>query len=91
MTKSELISKLADQNPSLQLNDIERIVNTVLDEITLALVEGDRVELRGFGTFSIRERQARTSRNPRTGEAVKVTAKRMPHFKMGKELKERIN
>ena len=91
MTKSELITRLAEQNPTLYHRDIEKLVNTVFDTITTALVEGNRVELRGFGAFSIRERKARLGRNPRTGEAVNVDAKRMPFFKMGKGMKERLN
>ena len=91
MTKSELIARLAEQNPTLYHRDIEKLVNTVFDTITAALVEGNRVELRGFGAFSIRERKARLGRNPRTGEAVNVDAKRMPFFKMGKGMKERLN
>lgn len=91
MTKSELIARLATQNPSLYHRDIERLVNTVFDTITEALVVGDRVELRGFGAFSLREREGRMGRNPRTGEAVSVNAKRMPFFKMGKGMRERLN
>jgi len=91
MTKSELIQRLAERNPHLYMRDIEKIVNTVFDEITKALAEGDRVELRGFGAFSIKERNSRTGRNPRTGESVKVDAKRLPFFKTGKALRERLN
>ena len=91
MTKSELIARLAAQNPSLYHRDIERLVNTIFDTITEALVVGDRVELRGFGAFSLREREGRIGRNPRTGEAVSVNAKRMPFFKMGKGMRERLN
>lgn len=91
MTKSELIARLAEKNPDLYHRDIENLVNTVFDTITTALVNGDRVELRGFGAFSVRERKARIGRNPRTGEAVDVEAKRMPFFKMGKGMKERLN
>jgi integration host factor subunit beta len=91
MTKSELIQKLADENNHLHMSDIERVVNVVLEEISGALTRGDRVELRGLGAFSVRERQARTGRNPRTGESVEVPAKRTPFFKMGRELKERLN
>ena len=91
MTKSELISTLALKYPSLPAADLEKVVSTILDEITDALVEGKRVELRGFGAFSVRERAGRTGRNPRTGEQVSVAAKRVPFSKMGKELKERIN
>ena len=91
MTKSELIARLAERNPHLYLRDVERIVDTVFDEITQALVDGDRVELRGFGAFSVKHRDARTGRNPRTGEAVQVDAKRLPFFKTGKGLRERLN
>ena len=91
MTKSELIARLAAQNPSLYHRDIERLVNTIFDTITEALVVGGRVELRGFGAFSLREREGRMGRNPRTGEAVSVNAKRMPFFKMGKGMRERLN
>ena len=91
MTKSELIARLAAQNPSLYYRDIERLVNTVFETITETLISGDRVELRGFGAFSLRERGSRIGRNPRTGEAVNVSAKRMPFFKMGKGMRERLN
>jgi integration host factor subunit beta len=91
MTKSELIQRLAERNPHLYLRDIEKIVETVFDEITGALARGDRVELRGFGAFSVKSREARTGRNPRTGETVKVDAKRLPFFKTGKALRERLN
>lgn len=91
MTKSELIAKMAERNPHLYLRDVERIVDTVFDEITQALVDGDRVELRGFGAFSVKDRDARIGRNPRTGEAVNVEAKRLPFFKTGKGLRERLN
>ena len=91
MTKSELIQRLAERNPHLYLRDVERIVGTIFDEITTALAEGNRVELRGFGAFSVRHRDARVGRNPRTGEAVDVQAKQMPFFKCGKELRERLN
>lgn len=91
MTKSELIQRLAERNPHLYLRDLEKIVETIFDEITSALAKGDRVELRGFGAFSVKEREARTGRNPRTGEAVHVEAKRLPFFKTGKALRERLN
>ena len=91
MTKSELIDRLAERNPHLYLRDVERIVDTVFEEITQALAEGDRVELRGFGAFSVKHREARTGRNPRTGAAVSVEAKRLPFFKTGKGLRERLN
>lgn len=91
MTKSELIAHLAAANPHLRQPDVELIVATIFGEITAALARGDRVELRGFGAFSTRAREPRTGRNPRTGEAVAVTAKAVPFFKPGKELRERIN
>ena len=91
MTKSELIQKLADRNPHLFLRDVEKLVDTVFDEISAALAKGDRVELRGFGAFSVKSRDARVGRNPRTGETVKVDAKRLPFFKTGKGLRERLN
>ena len=91
MIKSELVQKIAEKNPHLYHRDIERIVNTVLDEIINALKEGDRVELRGFGAFSIRGRDARKGRNPRTGEPVDVQPKRVPYFKPGKEMRHRLN
>ncbi len=91
MTKSELIQRLAERNPHLYLRDVEKIVDTVFDEITGALANGDRVELRGFGAFSVKEREARTGRNPRTGETVQVEAKRLPFFKTGKALREALN
>ena len=91
MTKSELIQRLAERNPHLLQRDAERIVATILEEIPAALARGDRVELRGFGAFSVKQRAARTGRNPRTGEAVDVDAKVVPYFKTGKELRERLN
>jgi len=91
MTKSELILRLSERNPHLYQRDIEKIVGTIFDKITEALARGDRVELRGFGAFSIKRRDARTGRNPRTGEAVTVTEKYIPFFKTGKQLRERIN
>jgi len=91
MTKSELIADLASANPHLMNRDIELIVSTVFDEISAALARGERVELRGFGAFTVKQRDARTGRNPRTGEAVAVDQKVVPFFKAGKELRERIN
>ena len=91
MTKSELIAFLAEENPHLYQRDVERIVTTVFDEIASALSRGDRVELRGFGAFSIKHRDSRIGRNPRTGEAVQVAAKSVPCFKTGKVLRERLN
>ena len=91
MTKSELIACLAEQNPHLYQRDVERIVTTVFDEITSALCRGNRVELRGFGAFSIKQRGSRIGRNPRTGEAVQVVAKSIPYFKTGKNLRAKLN
>lgn len=91
MIKSELVLKLAEQNPHLYQRDVENIVNAILDEVINALKRGDRVELRGFGAFSVKQRQARTGRNPRTGESVPVDQKMMPVFKTGKEMRLRLN
>ncbi|HXM85404.1 MAG TPA: integration host factor subunit beta [Stellaceae bacterium] len=91
MTKSELIQHLAERNPHLYQRDVERIVSTVFDEIAAALSRGDRVELRGFGAFSVKRRGARMGRNPRTGASVQVGEKHIPFFKTGKELRERLN
>ena len=91
MIRSELIQKIADENPHLFQRDVERIVNTIFEEITDALANGDRVELRGFGAFSVKTRDARVGRNPRTGEAVNVEQKKVPFFKTGKLLRDRLN
>ena len=91
MIRSELIQKIADENPHLYQRDVERIVNAIFEEIIDAMARGDRVELRGFGAFSIKKRDPRTGRNPRTGTAVEVSAKAVPYFKPGKELRERVN
>ena len=91
MIKSELVTKLAEANPHLYQRDVEILVNAILDEITGALGRGDRVELRGFGTFSTKERDARQGRNPRTGEKVSVSGKNVPYFKSGKEMRDRLN
>ncbi|MFA7439529.1 MAG: integration host factor subunit beta [Sphingomonadaceae bacterium] len=91
MIRSELVQKIADANPHLGQREAERVVGTILDAIADRLAEGGRVELRGFGAFATRERDARTGRNPRTGEPVSVEAKRVPHFKPGKELREKLN
>ena len=91
MTKSELIARLAEANPHLYQRDVERIVTTIFDEIATALARGDRVELRGFGAFSVKRRDARQGRNPRTGEQVAVTEKAVPFFNTGKQLRERLN
>jgi integration host factor subunit beta len=91
MIKSQLIAALADRHPQLTHAHAERVVNRVLDESAAALERGDRVELRGFGAFSVRRRPARQGRNPRTGETVSVKAKAVPFFKAGKELRQRVD
>jgi integration host factor subunit beta len=91
MIRSELIQKIADENPHLYQRDVEKIVNTIFEEITNAMAGGDRVELRGFGAFSVKKRDARVGRNPRTGEAVSVEEKHVPFFKTGKLLRDRLN
>ena len=91
MIKSALVQIIANRNPHLFLRDVENIVNAIFEEITDALADGNRVELRGFGAFSVKNRPARTGRNPRTGEAVEVEEKWVPFFKTGKELRERLN
>lgn len=91
MIKSELVQMIADKNPHLYHRDVENVVNAILDEITDALSDGNRVELRGFGAFSVKNRPARTARNPKTGDQVTVDEKWVPFFKTGKELRERLN
>jgi integration host factor subunit beta len=91
MIKSELVEKIAAENPHLLLRDVERIVATVFEEITEAIASGNRVELRGFGAFSSKRREERVGRNPRTGESVKVQEKHVPFFKTGKNLRKRLN
>ena len=90
MTKSELIARLAAKNPHLYQRDVERIVATVFDEISKALANGDRVELRGFGAFSVKKRDPRTGRNPRTGDTIKIKAAKVPKFRAGKSLKDAL-
>jgi integration host factor subunit beta len=91
MIKSDVLQRIGDQNPHLYSRDVEKIVGAILDEITAALKRGDRVELRGFGTFSVKRREPRVARNPRTGEKVNVGSKVAPFFKTGKELRDRLN
>jgi integration host factor subunit beta len=91
MIKSELIQKIAEENPHLFQRDVERIVSTIFDEIIEAMAAGNRVELRGFGAFSVKKRDARVGRNPRTGESVEVEEKYVPFFKTGKLLRDRLN
>ncbi len=91
MIKSELVQIIAERNPHLYQRDVEHVVNAILEEIVSALAQGDRVELRGFGAFSVKSRPARIGRNPRTGESVHVDEKHVPFFKTGKEMRERLN
>ena len=91
MIKSELVEHISEQNPHLYQRDVENIVNAILGEIIAAMARGDRVELRGFGAFSVKQRPARTGRNPRTGAHVSVDQKCVPFFKTGKEMRERLN
>lgn len=91
MIKSELVLKIAEQNPHLYQRDVENMINAILGEIVEALKRGDRVELRGFGAFSVKRREARVGRNPRTGSQVKVSEKVVPYFKSGKEMRVRLN
>lgn len=91
MIRSELLQELHKDNPDLRAEEIEQVVDVFFDEIAQRLAEGGRVELRGFGAFSTRDRDARVGRNPRTGEAVEVPAKSVPYFKAGKEIRQRLN
>ncbi len=91
MIRSELLQELHKDNPDLRADEIEQVVDIFFDEIAQRLAEGGRVELRGFGAFSTRDRDARSGRNPRTGETVDVHSKRVPYFKAGKEIRERLN
>ena len=91
MIRSELVQQIADENPGLRLSEVEQIVDTIFETILTQLENGGRVELRGFGAFSVRAREARTGRNPRTGATVAVPSKNVPYFKAGKELRERLN
>ena len=91
LIKSQLVQNITDQNPHLYIKDVERIINSIFSEITKSLAEGRRVELRGFGAFSVQTRKERIGRNPRTGDAVTVSAKYIPRFKQGKELRIKLN
>ena len=90
MTKSELVQRLAEANPHLYQRDVEVIVTAIFDEVSAALARGDRVELRGFGAFSVKRRDARVGRNPRTGDSVEVAEKHVPFFRTGKQLRDRL-
>ena len=91
MIRSELVQKIAEDNPALNVADAERIVTTIFDDIISSISSGNRVELRGFGAFSVKKREARTGRNPKTGDAVSVDSKHIPFFKTGKLLRDRLN
>ena len=91
LIKSQLVQNITDQNPHLYIKDVERIINSIFSEITKSLAQGRRVELRGFGAFSVQKRKERIGRNPRTGDAVNVSAKYIPRFKQGKELRIKLN
>lgn len=90
MTKSELIAALADQQPQLEYKDVELAIKELMEQMSLALAAGERIEVRGFGSFSLHYRPARVGRNPKTGASVHVPEKYVPHFKPGKELRERV-
>ena len=91
MIRSELVQKLMDENPHLSQRDVERVISTIFEEIITTMANGDRVELRGFGAFSVKQRGSRQGRNPRTGAAVSVEEKYVPFFKAGKLLRDRLN
>lgn len=91
MTKSQLIEQLVDKNPQLSVRDVELVVKSLIDQMSESLSDGDRIEIRGFGSFSLHYRAPRVGRNPKTGESVTLTGKHVPHFKPGKELRERAN
>jgi len=91
MTKSELIERIAARQPQLMLRDVELAVKSVIDDMSTALAQGERIEIRGFGSFSLHYRAPRSGRNPKTGESVELEGKHVPHFKPGKELRERVN
>jgi integration host factor subunit beta len=91
MVRSELVGKIADENPGMTLADAEKIIDAMFNAITDALARGGRVEIRGFGVFTARNRQARRGRNPRTGEAVELEGKSVPFFKTGRQLRDRLN
>lgn len=91
MTKSDLVEKIAEKNRNISKKDIEIIVNTIFESMRTSLIRGERIEIRGFGSFTVKSRNAREGRNPKTGEVVHITQKRVPYFKVGKELRERVN
>jgi integration host factor subunit beta len=91
MTKSELIERITEKQPQLSVKDIELAVKAILDQMAYTLADGNRIEIRGFGSFNLHHREARMGRNPKTGDPVQLDAKSVPHFKPGKELRERVN
>ncbi len=91
MTKSELIEKLAERQPQLSLKDVELVVKSLLEHMAQSLAQGERIEIRGFGSFSLHYRAPRVGRNPKTGQSVSLEGKHVPHFKPGKELRDRVN
>lgn len=91
MTKSELIERIAEQQGQLSVKDVELAIKTMLEQMSNALAVGERIEIRGFGSFSLHYRAPRIGRNPRTGESVALEGKYVPHFKPGKELRDRVN
>jgi integration host factor subunit beta len=91
MIKSDLVWRIRQQNPHLPLRDVEKIVDTIFDEIATSLARGERIELRGFGAFSVKVREARIGRNPKTGALVQVPKRAAPHFKTGQDMRERLN
>ncbi len=91
MTKSEMIAAMSEKRRDISKKDIEMVVNTIFDSMRQALIDGDRIEIRGFGSFTIKYREARQGRNPKTGSSVAIPSKRVPFFTVGKELRERVN
>ena len=91
MTKSDLVEKIAENSELFSKKDIEIVVNTIFDSMRTSLIQGERIEIRGFGSFTVKNRNAREGRNPKTGSIVQISEKRVPYFKVGKELRERVN
>ena len=91
MTKSDLVEKIAENSELFSKKDIEIVVNTIFDSMRASLIQGERIEIRGFGSFTVKNRNAREGRNPKTGSVVQISKKRVPYFKVGKELRERVN
>jgi len=91
VTKSDLVEKIAENSELFSKKDIEIVVNTIFDSMRASLIQGERIEIRGFGSFTVKNRNAREGRNPKTGSVVQISKKRVPYFKVGKELRERVN